>query len=307
MNELDVKKLRAAFGSYMTGVTVVSACAPDGSLVGFTANSFTSVSMDPPLLLACPGNHLSSFPVFEQIEHFAVNILSHEQESVSNLFASSKDKRFENVAWHADEHGCPILDNVAASFSCVVHDRVIAGDHMILIGRVSNFSNADKGGLGYCSNGYFSLENERQANTATHSDFKGFTGALIEYENRLLLHVDDEGVSIPTLALDNQIGARSALAQHFDSIGLDASIGPVFSLYDDEEHNRRYTFFKATALTGTTGGVGEYLPLSSIPKQNFSNLAQKNMAERFAREYQTNESGLYIGNSKTGEVHKDAY
>ena len=106
----------------------------------------------------------------------------------------------------------------------------MAGDHMILIGGVSNFSNAEKGGLGYCSKGYFSLENERQANTATHSDFKGFTGALIEYENRLLLLIDDEGVSIPTLALDNQIGARSALTQHFDSIGLDALIGPVFSL-----------------------------------------------------------------------------
>lgn len=305
MSDFDARQLRTAFGSYMTGVTVVTARAPDGSLVGFTANSFTSVSMDPPLLLVCPGNHLSSLPVFEQVDHFAVNILTHGQESVSNLFASANDERFEHIAWRADEHGSPILDNVAASFSCVVHERVTAGDHMILIGQVTGFTNSNKGGLGYCSTGYFSLENERQADSAARSGLTAYTGALIEHQDRLLLEIGDDGVSIPTLALDKQLGARSALAQHFKSIGMDASIGPVYSLYDDAEQGTRYTFFKATALTDNTSGMGEYLPISSLTSQTFRNSAQKNMAERFAREHQTKEFGLYIGSSQTGEVHRD--
>ncbi len=303
MNSFDAQELRSAFGSYMTGVTVVTAQAPDGSLVGFTANSFTSVSMDPPLLLVCPGNHLSSLPVFEQVEHFAINILSHNQDSVSNLFASSKSLRFEQVAWEADEHGSPILSDVAASFSCVVHQRITAGDHMIMIGQVTGFSSTNKGGLGYSKSGYFSLEKERQADSLALSGIAGFTGALIQYQHQLLIQFDENGLSIPTLALDNQLGARSTLTKHFSSIDLHASIGPVYSLYDDEDQGTRYTFLKAIASSNETRSLGKYVPISSIDTQDFSNLAQRNMVARYIREYQSQEFGLYIGSSQTGEVH----
>lgn len=307
MTNFDAKQLRAAFASYMTGVTVVTARAPDGSLVGFTANSFTSVSMEPPLLLVCPGNHLSSLSVFEQAEHFAINILSHGQESISNLFASAKESRFEHVAWAADEHGSPILNDVAASFSCAVHERVSAGDHMILIGRVTGFSATDSGGLGYCRNGYFSLEKERQADTLTRSGLSGYAGALIQYKDQLLLQVDENGLSVPALALDKQLGARSTLTRYLKSIGLQASIGPVYSLYDDEEQGTRHTFVKATASTDKTDALGEYVTISEIRTQDFGNSAQRNMVERYIREYQSQEFGLYIGSSYEGEVHHDSH
>ncbi len=307
MNNIDAKELRTAFGSYMTGVTVATAQASDGSYVGFTANSFTSVSMDPPLLLVCPGNHLSSLSVFEEVEHFAINILSHGQESVSNLFASSKTSRFEQLRWEADEHGSPILNDVAASFSCVVHQRITAGDHMILIGRVTGFSNTKNGGLGYCRSGYFSLEKERQADMLTRSGLTGFAGAIIQYQDTLLLQLDDNGLSIPTLALDNELSARSSLTQHFNIIGLHASIGPVYSLYDDEDQSTRYTFLKAAALSSETGGLGQYVPISSIETQDFDNSSQRNMVERYIREFQSQEFGLYIGSSQTGEIHRDDY
>lgn len=307
MSDFDTKQLRATFGAYMTGVTVVTARAKDGSLVGFTANSFTSVSMDPPLLLVCPGNHLSSLPVFEQAEHFVVNILSHGQESISNLFASSSEARFDQAAWQADENGCPILENVAASFSCSVHERVTAGDHMILIGRVTRFSKSNDGGLGYCSNGYFSLEKERQADTGTRPGLTGFAGALIQYQDHVLLTVDDDGVRIPTLQIDKYSGARSALAEHFASIGMQVSIGPVYSLYDDETQGTRHTFFKATTAIKSTAGLGEFFPISTLMTKAFANSAQRQLVERFVREYQTQKFGLYIGSLKTGEVHRDDY
>ncbi len=305
MSKLDENDLRVAFGSFMTGVTVVTTRAPNGTLVGFTANSFTSVSMDPPLLLVCPGNHLSSFSVFQQIESFAVNVLSHSQESVSNLFASAEESRFDQVEWQADENGSPILADVAASFSCVVHDRVSAGDHLILIGCVTDYAKSSDGGLGYCSGGYFSLEKERQADTLPRSGCAGFAGTLIEFNDCLLMNKTDDGICVPSLALDDQQGARSTLVQHFASIGLLASIGPVYSLYDDTTKISRYTFFKATVATGNTGGLGEYIPISELSSHVFADAAQQVMIERFIRENESKEFGLYIGDSQVGEVHRD--
>ena len=94
MTPPDPRALRDAFGSFMTGVTVVTALGPDGNPVGFTANSFSSVSLDPPLLLVCPGKFLSSFEVFANCTHFAVNILAEGQEAGANTCASVKCDRF---------------------------------------------------------------------------------------------------------------------------------------------------------------------------------------------------------------------
>jgi len=167
MVELNPKELRTAFGSYMTGVTVVTAQARDGSPVGFTANSFTSVSLDPPLLLVCPGKHLSSFDVFKKAEHFAVNILAENQEEVSNHFASSKDDRFASANWKADAFGSPVVDGVCAHFSCSRFDCIEAGDHIILIGQVQDFETSQRKGLGYASSGYFKLGQPAKASDDT--------------------------------------------------------------------------------------------------------------------------------------------
>jgi len=86
-------QLRRAVGSFITGVTVVTTIDSNLNPVGFTANSFTSVSMDPPLLLVCPGRHLTTYSAFESSEHFAVSVLSEEQEAVSNRFASGSHDR----------------------------------------------------------------------------------------------------------------------------------------------------------------------------------------------------------------------
>lgn len=157
MPNFDQKALRQAFGSYMTGVTVVTSTASDGTHVGFTANSFTSVSMEPPLLLVCPGHNLSSIQTFRHCDHFAITVLAEGQEAVSNCFASSRDDRFSAVDWTLDHNNVPIISGAAAHFSCSVHHRLDAGDHMILIGEVQQFARNDCAGLGYGNGGYFSL------------------------------------------------------------------------------------------------------------------------------------------------------
>ncbi len=90
---IDSAELRKAFGCFMTGVTVVTTLAKNEQRCGFTANSFSSVSLDPPLILVCIGTHAGSHPVFAVAEHFAVNILSQTQRELSNRFASKhRDK-----------------------------------------------------------------------------------------------------------------------------------------------------------------------------------------------------------------------
>jgi len=98
MTTLDPRALRNAFGSFMTGVTVITSRDASGAPVGFTANSFTSVSLDPPLLLVCPGKFLSSYDAFTNCSHFAVNVLAEGQEEVSNTFAGYKGDRFAKAA-----------------------------------------------------------------------------------------------------------------------------------------------------------------------------------------------------------------
>ena len=155
MSLQDPRALRSAFGSYMTGVTVVTTCTADGTPVGFTASSFTSVSLDPPLLLVCPSKTLSSFEAFAGCSHFAVNVLADGQESIANTFAMRKEDRFAAVAHELNGRGVPLIDGALAQFSCTTDQRVEAGDHLILIGRVDSFAHEGGAGLGYANGCYF--------------------------------------------------------------------------------------------------------------------------------------------------------
>ncbi|MCP4183104.1 MAG: flavin reductase family protein [Hyphomicrobiales bacterium] len=152
------ERLRSAFGSYVTGVTVVTARTDSGEPVGFTANSFTSVSLDPALLLVCVGKNLSSYQVFSTTGSFAVNILGSDQKLLANRFARFKGNRFEDVEWQYSELHCPLLAGSCAWFDCRVFKRVDAGDHDVLIGQIHNFSDHGENGLGYFRHEFFSTD-----------------------------------------------------------------------------------------------------------------------------------------------------
>ena len=155
MTLLDPLKLRSAFGNFLTGVTVVTATRSDGIPVGFTANSFSSVSLDPPLLLVCPGKSLSSYKTFAGCSHFAVNILAEDQQDIATTFASLKGDRFAKVAHRFDLHGSALIDGAVAQFSCAAHQSVPAGDHCILMGQVVAVLQNEKLGLGYLNGEFF--------------------------------------------------------------------------------------------------------------------------------------------------------
>ena len=132
----DPRTLRDALGCFATGVTVVTTFAHDGHPIGLTANSFTSVSLDPPLLLVCIARTSASVAAFRATENFAVNVLHIGQQPTSNLFATRGQDRFGDTNWHTGECGTPVLDGSLASFECARHAVHDGGDHIVLVGRV---------------------------------------------------------------------------------------------------------------------------------------------------------------------------
>lgn len=131
----DQDQFRAVLGHFATGVTIITAI-DDGEPVGMAANSFTSVSIDPPLVLFCAARSSSTWPRIEKAGAFAVNILGSHQEEVSRLFATRGADRFGSVAWHVGVGGSPVLDDELAYIDCRIDAVHEAGDHLIVVGRV---------------------------------------------------------------------------------------------------------------------------------------------------------------------------
>ena len=142
---VDSRAFRDVVGSFPTGVTIVTARGPDGP-AGLTTNAFSSLSLDPPLVLVCFDNGSRTLPVVEQAGRFAVNVLRAGQEELARVFASkavARDK-FEAVT-HTVAHGVPVLDEALAWLACDLQGLHPAGDHTIGIGRVTHLHADEQG------------------------------------------------------------------------------------------------------------------------------------------------------------------
>lgn len=133
---VDPRHLRNALGRFTTGVTVVSCCDAQGRFVGLTANSFSALSLDPPLVLWSLRLGSPTMAAFEVAPRFAVNVLAEAQVELSRRFASPGENRFAEGAWALGEHGAPVLAACAAVFECETVSHQLAGDHRLFIGRV---------------------------------------------------------------------------------------------------------------------------------------------------------------------------
>ena len=138
--EFDRRALRAALGSFTTGVAIVTTCTPTGDWIGLTVNSFSSVSLDPPLVLWSLDLSSPSLEAFETASHYAVNVLSDAHEELSNRFASRVPDKFSGIDCAIGAGGVPLIPGCLAWFECRTHSRVVAGDHVVLIGHVERFA-----------------------------------------------------------------------------------------------------------------------------------------------------------------------
>jgi flavin reductase (DIM6/NTAB) family NADH-FMN oxidoreductase RutF len=132
----DQRAFRDAMGCFATGVTVVSTVTEDGRPVGITVNSFSSVSLEPPLVLFCIDREATNLNAFQNHGRFAINVLGGDQQSISNGFAGNGDVMFENIAHRRTEEGCPLIPDAIVVFECETEATYDGGDHVIFVGRV---------------------------------------------------------------------------------------------------------------------------------------------------------------------------
>lgn len=298
MSDLDPRALRTAFGTFMTGVTVVTAMGDDDQPLGFTANSFTSVSLDPPLVLVCLANRSANYEAFTKAEGFAVNVLAETQKDVSNTFARPSENRFASVNWRKGPQGAPVLDGVSAWFDCAMHKVVPAGDHAILIGEVKAFDTAPAPGLGYARGAYVTPAAEAEA-------LEGQTGvmvsALIKRGDAVLL-VDrkDGNLTLPEARVGKE-GLSATLARLIDETGLKTEAGFIYAVYEDSLRGCQHITFLCDAPEGTPRG-GTFVAPEPSALMDIADPAMLTMLTRFATEAKLGNFGVYYGNARSGEV-----
>lgn len=141
--QIDPRMLRDVLGCFATGVCVVTSIGDQGLPVGMTINSFSSVSLDPPLVLWSIGLTTPSRSAYQNHPGFAINIMGAEAKDLSLHFARPSEDKFAGVDWTAGHEGVPVLQDALAVLECRVDQSIIAGDHEIFIGRVTRLSHKD--------------------------------------------------------------------------------------------------------------------------------------------------------------------
>ncbi len=154
--EKQHRSLRDAFGQFATGVTVVTTITDDGRPIGLTANSFASVSLEPPLVSWCVDKSSTRFKEFAEAEFYTISVLTADQEDLSNLFAmrSWDDNVFDDVEWSAGHHGVPQLAGCMARFHCRTEHVYEGGDHLIIVGAVEDYDSEPQDPLLFIQGSY---------------------------------------------------------------------------------------------------------------------------------------------------------
>jgi len=150
----DKRDLRNALGSYGTGVTVITSGNINTRLVGVTANSFSSVSLDPPIVSWSLVATSSSLDIFDQSNRFVINVLSLQQVHLSKRFSSTASDKFDGVGFSEGLAGLPVIDDCVAAFECKTLQRLVVGDHILFLGQVENYFYENKPPLLFCQGNY---------------------------------------------------------------------------------------------------------------------------------------------------------
>lgn len=153
--DADARDYRAALGRFGTGVTVIT-CATRGGPLGITANSFASVSLDPPLVLWSPAKSSTRYPFFMAADHFAIHVVGAEQADLCHAFAREGDA-FDRFDWTRNRQGVPLIEGCLSRFECSKTAEHDGGDHSIIVARVTRVTTRDGDPLMFYSGRYGSF------------------------------------------------------------------------------------------------------------------------------------------------------
>jgi len=167
------RQFRDVLGLFATGVAVITSKAQDGARLGATVSSFSSVSLDPPLVLFSMGRNAKAFPAWEVVGAFTVNILAEDQSATSSRFARALTDKWEGIVPCVGANGLPLLDGALAWLECSSYARYDGGDHLIFVGRVDALTlraNTDVRPLVFFGGRYRQLDSDRLIQTPPDTD-----------------------------------------------------------------------------------------------------------------------------------------
>lgn len=305
--EIDPLRLRRVLGAFVTGVTVVTATDGAGRPRGLTVNSFTSVSLDPPLVLVCIDRSSSSHDALVKTRHFGISILSEEQRALATRFATRSEDKFADVATSWSREGTPLLPGAAAWLECRLHDQSVMGDHTILIGRVVDLGVESMRPLAYCSGSFISLAPELMlGSTSTNSTVSIVW--IVEVDGSLVLRrigaADGGSFSLPTTdlpagLLDDEHLQCAAL----EELGIGVDVHFLYAVYSDATMNRITLAYRAVAdrADDLTAGL-EAVGMGSVPVEKIRGRDLAGMVRRYILERELSRFGVYSGTSKGGVI-----
>lgn len=303
---IDVHDLRRAFGAFATGVTIVTTIDEDGQPAGFTANSFSSVSLDPPLVSVSIAKSAFGLKLFTECDGLVINILAENQRDLSNRFASQGIDKFSGVSWTAGTTRAPKIEGVVAWFDCENYQQVDAGDHVILIARVVDYRYNTDAPLGFCRGAYVSFGLSPAMLELVTSTGRLQVGAVIEHQGRILLQRDQGGhdVKIP---VDAHIGDHcqpDSLLGRLAAAGIHAKLPFLFAAYNS--YDTRYIYYRGEIQSIADVIQTEQLHFyayDEIPWGLIHSDANEGMIKRFFREREVDNFGVYIGDYGGGDIY----
>lgn len=301
------RQLRDAFGAFMTGVTVVTSRDKNGEPIGFTANSFSSVSLDPALLLVSIDKRSANFSNFTECDYFAVNILAEQQKETSNIFAQKVEDRFALIDWRASEKGTPLIDNSSAWFDCALHQVIDAGDHAILLGRVEGFDSVGTAGLGYYRGAYFTPYHNAEV---LMNRLSVEVSALIEFNGQAVMMPHGDGYRLPTRSVAKG-SVDDTLKALMAELGINASPGFVYSVYEDRQNNKQHIVLLCALPTEPESErpalrQAQWYDLEKLSALPIGDSALKSLMNRFVRESAVGNYSIYYGDELSGSIKQFA-
>jgi flavin reductase (DIM6/NTAB) family NADH-FMN oxidoreductase RutF len=305
MNKNRSRNLRQALGSFPTGVTVVSCLDKDNNPLGFTANSFTSVSLDPQLISICIDKESFNIDTFSITEHFAVSILSESQQSISTTFATPNEERFKDIDWRSEDTGSPIISNAVAWFDCKTEQVVDAGDHLILIGKIISFDSSPKTPLMYLRGNYVNLGLEQKMLLAMENEnTEIIVGAIIEWRKKvfLLKNKNNGSLYFPSASRLGHIEDKQSLLGVLKNLNISINEHYLFSVFEKAEDKTSLIYYRAQAKEEVTALKDSFYDFDAIPFDKLTDEASRIMLKRYIKERELNAFGIFVGKESEGKV-----
>jgi len=302
--QIDQRALRDALGAFATGVTIVTTRDADGQPRGLTANSFVSISLDPPLVAVSIGYTAQSYAAFRNCEKFAIHVLQEDQLELARRFASRTPDKFAGLEFDATASDVPVLPGCHARFECRNFQTIDLGDHVMLVGEVYDSELADMTPLIFHRGKFVTLSPVKDVDLGDETA-RVRVGWLLENANGeiLLEQTADSKWALPSRVVSpNALEARDSESVAVAGITASYEERLLYSIFPIGPGDRMELVYRAHATDVPEGGSIRAFALEDLPLQNLQRKEEASVFDRFRRERVLGRYGIYAPDSAGGQV-----